>query len=118
MTEKLKVSRYVADAIESLNRDSFTVSTNIQRHADSGWKSAERAPLNTLSLEELATALIVGYEVEMTPHEEIAQLYKYHYPKAEKIGNLSEISFSRGYVEGVKFTLEKLDIKIKGVNDK
>ena len=115
MTEKLKVSREVADAIESLNRNSFTVSTNIQCHADNGWKSAVRAPLNMLSLEELATALIVGYEVELTPHEVIERQFC-DCLGCEGLGE--DRLYDDGFADGIEFTLNTLGITVKGVNDK
>jgi len=70
-----------------------------------------------LKLEELATALIIGYEVEMTPHEKIAVIYKRHYPKSKNCASSTEKYFSKGYVKGITFTLEKLGITIEGVND-
>lgn len=117
MTEKLKVSREVADILDSLNRADLSADRWLRMHSEGEWVSAKSKPLNTLSLEEFATALIVGYEVEVTPHEEIEAIYKYHYPKSRDGENSSQKYFSKGYVKGVKMTLEKLGITIEGVND-
>lgn len=117
MTEKLKVSREVADVLDSLNRKDLSTDTWIRMHSEGEWVSVKNKPLNTLSLEEFATALIVGYEVEMTPYEEIAVIYKRHHQKSKGVSGSTEKCFSKGYVKGIKFTLEKLGITVKGVND-
>ncbi|HEY4622672.1 MAG TPA: hypothetical protein VIH12_02370 [Solibacillus sp.] len=115
MVEILKVSREVADAIEKLS--DLDASQILMAHAiEGGWPQKTNA-LSELSMEQLATALIVGYEVEMTPHEEIAVIYKRHYPKSRVVPGSTEKYFSKGYVKGIKFTLGKLGITIEGVND-
>lgn len=114
MVEKLKVSREVADAIEKLS--DLDASQILMAHAIGGWPQKTNL-LSELSMEQLATALIVGYEVEMTPHEEIAVIYKHHYPKSKVVPGSTEKYFSKGYVKGIKFTLERLGITIEGVND-
>lgn len=115
MVEKLKVSREVADAIEKLS--DLDASQILMAHSiEGGWPQKTNA-LNELSMEQLATALIVGYEVEKTPHEKIAVIYKHHYPKSRDGSDSTQKYFSKGYVKGIKFTLEKLGITIKGVND-
>lgn len=76
MTEKLKVSREVADAIERV-KINFSFEEIIASQIKTNRKGAPKwtgyfKPLNNLSAEKLAKALIVGYEVEMTSHEVIA----------------------------------------------
>lgn len=117
MTEKLKVSREVADVLDGLNRKDLNTDTWLKMHSEGEWVSAKNKPLNTLSLEEFARALINGYEVEMTPHEQIATIYNHHYSKFHHVEHKAEKYFSKGYVKGIRFTLEKLDITIEGVND-
>ena len=76
MTEKLKVSREVADAIEYLGKVGCDFEEAMELHVSTGWSnfSDERViALDGLTSRELATALIVCYEVEMTPHEMIAK---------------------------------------------
>lgn len=118
MTEKLKISREVADVLDSLNRKDLSTDTWIRMHSEGEWVSAKNKPLNTLSLEEFATALIVGYEVEMTPHECIAKEYaiaKKAYATDEKG---APALFNRGVMVGIKRTLKAFQITVKGVNDK
>lgn len=113
MTEKLKVSREVADVLDRLSREDISAGAWIKMHSQGEWVSAKSKPLNTLSLEEFATALIVGYEVEMTPHEVIATEYI-----ASEQDWLNNKYFNRnGFAEGIEFTLNTLGITVKGVND-
>ncbi|MFD2869850.1 hypothetical protein ACFSY7_15260 [Kurthia populi] len=111
MTEKLKVSREVADVLDSLNRKDLSTDTWIRMHSEGEWVSVKNKPLNTLSLEEFATALIVGYEVEMTPHEVIASEYVTR--QQDWINNMH--LHSKGFVEGIEFTLNTLGITVEGV---
>lgn len=117
MTEKLKVSREVAEALEKLNRKELSTSTWLEMHSHKKWESAEKAPLNTLSLEEFATALIVGYETEMTPHELIAEDYKDVLRKRDATFDSHKERFFDGYTLGIETTLEYLKITVEGVND-
>lgn len=117
MTEKLKVSREVADVLDSLNRKDLSTDTWIKMHSEGEWVSVKNKPLNTLSLEEFATALIVGYEVRMTPGE----IIKAEYQKAADERNKSEddyrIQYLGGYQYGVQETLRVLELIVEGVND-
>ena len=117
MVEKMKVSQEIADAIEYIKERNYGFNGAMSLHASDGWAFEETCPLSNLSLEQLATVLINGYEVATTPHEEIEAIYKYHYPKYRDDENSPQKHFSKGYVKGVKMTLEKLGITIKGVND-
>ena len=120
MTEKLKVSREVADAIDSF-RSEFGDETLLCRHAQ-GWEDHE--PLCKLPMVDLATALIVGYEVRMTPHEVIANEHRRTVKEAidGRAGRfeLTELGIEKrkSFVEGIEFILDTLNIKIKGVNDR
>ena len=113
MTEKLKVSREVADVLDSLNRKDISTDAWIKMHSEGEWALAKNKPLNTLSLEEFATALIVGYEVGMTPHEIINS--KYNTSQQDWVNNKN--FHSKGFAEGIEFTLNTLGITVKGVND-
>lgn len=116
MTEKLKVSREVADAIEAA-RKSMSDEALLTYHAEgivtseSFWAAKEIAALNQLSPYQLATALIVGYEVELTPHEVIASEYVTR--QQDWINNMH--LHSKGFVEGIEFTLNTLGITVEGV---
>lgn len=120
MTEKLKVSREVADVLDGLNRKDLNTDTWLKMHSEGEWVSAKCKPLNTLSLEEFARALINGYEVEMTPHELIQKAYKKSNVKRGVSVGLNDMILAgaeNGFMNGVEFTLNTLGIKIKGVND-
>ena len=118
MTEKLKVSREVADAIEAA-RKSMSDEALLTYHAEeivtseSFWVAKEIAALNQLSPYQLATALLVGYEVEMTSHEAIAT----EYIASQQDWVNDNCLHSKGFVEGIEFTLNTLGITVKGVND-
>ena len=117
MTEKLKVSREVADVLDRLSREDISTNAWIKMHSAGGWVSAKSKPLNTLSLEEFARALIVGYEVEKTPGE----IIKAEYQKAADERKNSEDDYRRqylgGYQYGVQETLRVLELIVEGVND-
>lgn len=117
MTEKLKVSREVADAIEKLSRNDVSTDRWLKMHSNGEWGSAEKRPLNTLSLEEFARALIVGYEAELTPHEIIKADYENVLNHRKTTHNDYKERFFDGYLVGVEDTLATLGITIKGVND-
>lgn len=117
MVEILKVSREVADAIEKLS--DLDASQILMAHTIGGWSQKTNA-LSELSMEQLATALIVGYEVAMTPHEEIAKEYKYAEQEKDACFNASDENLAyenQGIMSGIEFTLNKLGITIEGVND-
>lgn len=113
MTEKLKVSREVADGIEYV-KTLNSIEDILANHSidDDAWVR-EAKVVNDLSLTELATALIVGYEVEMTPHEVIAA--EYVTSQQDWVNNAH--IHSKGFVEGIEFTLNTLGMTVKGVND-
>lgn len=118
MTEKLKVSREVADAIEKLNSN-FNQIMKIHSSFEK-WGDGAKQVLNSLTTKELAIALIVGYEVEMTPHEVIAKKYrgaKHGREIALEAGENDTALFNRGVMAGIKHTLRTLEITVEGVND-
>ena len=117
MTEKLKVTKEVAKVLENLNRKELSTSTWLEMHSYKKWESAEKAPLNTLSLEEFATALIAGYEVEMTPHERIKGEYKLRKVAATEAVSLPGERYNEGFTDGIEFALNTLGITVEGVND-
>lgn len=119
MTEKLKVSREVADAIEAA-RKSMSDEALLTYHAEgivtseSFWAAKEIAALNQLSPYQLATALIVGYEVEMTLHEVIERRFCDCFG-CEGLGE--DRLYDDGFAAGIEFTLNTLNITVEGVND-
>lgn len=114
MTEKLKVSREVANGLEVIKKlYSIDNILKTQAKADEGAWIGTAEYVNDLSLSDLATALIVGYEVEMTPHEVIAA--EYVTSQQDWVNNAH--IHSKDFVEGIEFTLNTLGMTVKGVND-
>ena len=85
MTEKLKVSREVADAIECVKRECYGFNATMNIHIKNGW----------------------------TPHEVIAAEYIASQQDWVNNGHLH----SKGFAEGIEFTLDTLNITVEGVND-
>lgn len=120
MTEKLKVSREVADAIECVKRECYGFDNAMNIHIKNGWTSEEKMPLSQITAEQLATALIVGYEVEMTPHEYVTKHYniaKRNKKESLEKGDIESAMLNRGVMVGIKRTLRAFQITVEGVND-
>jgi hypothetical protein len=81
----------------------------LQAHLNKGEWVEETAALNGLPFMTLANALINGYEIEASPEEKIENWYRSlgHYPNGHYV---------EGVKEGIKKTLDILNIKLKGVN--
>lgn len=76
--------------------------------SESTW-GPQSAALNGMPLSTFSRAILNGYEIEKTPEEEVAALYHAY-------GNIFE-TFDEGVQFGIKQTLSRLGIKVKGVND-
>lgn len=63
---------------------------------------------NNLSLDTLIRALYIGYEIEKTPEEQLAE----HYRKI----STSNQEYNAGICNGIRKTLQILGITIEGVN--
>lgn len=92
----------------------------IRIHVTTGWFK-ERVAMNEINLDTLVKAVYIGYEVEQTPEELLAKMYK------EKLspGFVSEVtkhfeniqqSYYSGWHEGIRVALKTLGIKIIGIN--
>lgn len=107
---KVKVSKEVAEAIEFLQNDygyGFTEFMQVRAHGR--FCSIRPAfPLNDVPVERLAEALINGYEVEQTPDEIVAELFKDISTEPSR--------YDAGYCAGILFVLEAYGLKIEGVN--
>ena len=120
MVEKMKVSQEVADSIEYIKEKNYGFNGAMSLHASDGWAFEETCSLSKLSMEQLATALIVGYEVEMTPHQKIAK--KYADAEQERLAGMDAedtclIYKNLGIEMGIEFTLNALKEIVEGVND-
>lgn len=117
MAEKIKVSQEAADAIEYV-REHYTVNEVLETQGDENSSWEEKAEvLNYLSCEQLAIALLIGYEVELTSHEFVEMEYRERLKAARKSNDIAYQWYSEGFVQGIEFVLRRLDIVIKGVND-
>lgn len=118
MSEKVKVSREVADFVQAYENN--VASCNgwendfIYQHSKSwndGFENlkAEALCMKNISPFELSRILVKGYEVEQTSEEKLAEFYR---------GRVnSSNDYEREYAHGIEFALRSLGIKIKGVNE-
>lgn len=117
MTEKLKVSREVAEAIES-NLNLISKEKLLKEHAKPcEWITEKYESLNDVTLWEMAKILINGYEVEMTPGEIIKAEYQKAAAEIKKSEDDCRIQYLAGYQYGVQETLRVLETIVEGVND-
>lgn len=116
--EKVKLNKEQAEAIENLrtmanHSNSSTVLMFIDKNAFMG------EILNDLGLDRVIQSIYIGYEVELTPEEQILQSYMRIKDEDETAcldGYYKGLNV--GYFYGVKSTLDILNIKIKGINSK
>lgn len=127
MSEKVKVSRGIAEAIEyeiERLKDCTTLSTKaiknlILQDSINHTHRGKAKELNDIATFDLAEMLINGYEIEYTPEEKIRDLYKKHSEKHLKYireNNNFDLRYHQGYVFGMYEALEILGKKIDGVN--
>lgn len=110
MTEKVKVSREVAEAIEFLKKEfDYNFEAFMKVSLNDGWHINKNCTaLNKISVEDLAKILINGYEVEQTPEEKVEEYYK-------KLLN-SDDTQCKNMALAVSHSLSLLKKRIKGVN--
>lgn len=109
--EKMKVSEELGKALDFLIKSYERENDKILKYHSNlsyPWKGKTIEPLNKLSLEDMAKCLIIGYEVEKTPEEKLADLYI----KLDK-----KDRFDYAYGRGIDAALNILDIKVKGINE-
>lgn len=102
--EKVILTKEQAARIEDFKKDIHytTFDKFLKSHFD-GWTALGNLCLNELSAEHLAKAWLIGYEVIQTPEEKVRDYY-YSFansPEGQEI---------------IRKTVDKFDIKIKGVN--
>lgn len=121
--DKVKVSREVAEALDDLfsrKNDNYSNDEILKKHFNAlhgdRWSGGNKDYLNELSMSEMAQAMFVGYEVEQTPEEQIIQ-YVLDRQNAIRTYKALDVQLkAEGKIEGVKFALDTLGIKIEGVN--
>ena len=112
--DKIILSKRVAVALEKALSNNFNnKGIVLKTHADilfnedlSSWKGENYKHLNELSLEDMAIALYVGYQVEESPEEKLLNLYGYYIENSDN-------GIEEDVIETV---LEILGIKIEGIN--
>lgn len=120
MTEKVKVSREVAEAIQYLlNHKSYKYTkkellvnhASMRKHPKRYWTEETRI-LYDIDLFEMAEILVKGYEIEKTPHEKVHDIYREAY---QKYHGIKDIRFHAGVAHGVRQTLKALNEEIEGI---
>lgn len=106
--EKVKVSREVAKAIESLKSSLCTIGT-FKLALEGEWNLGKRHGIimRELTKEEALSAIFYGYEIEKTPEEIIKEKY-------DELSDYEPID--RACMDSFRFVLDTLGIKIEGVN--
>jgi len=110
MSEKVTVTKEVAEALYEVERNYISTGITLNFHVTKGL-SGKYAPLQTLDIEDLAKALINGYEVEKTPEEKVSEYYRKH-----ELCTLELSDKYNGIRIGIRTTLDLLGINIEGVN--
>lgn len=111
MAEKVKVSREVAEAIEELyveyggkTPDRIEVITYDIIHV-----VEMRKVFGSMRLQDVIKAISDGYEIRKAPEDKISETYQSFCRNASK--------YDTGFNDGIRYALNTLDIKIKGVNE-
>ncbi|MFF2413473.1 hypothetical protein [Bacillus safensis] len=116
---KPEITKEQAEAIEFL-RNYYTNGQILDQFIMNGIGNIlghDCGSLSDLEPIELASALINGYEIVMTPEEKVRAYYESNYAKHEKSKPFSgEDHYTIGVSQGIKRTLDYLGIKIEGVN--
>ncbi|MBM7634046.1 hypothetical protein [Geomicrobium sediminis] len=106
-----------ADMVERIKEEK-DINYALERHADEtrSWTSFN-VGLNALRIDELAIALIHGYEVEQTAEERLAEYYKEYKGIIESpIYNLQDKIFAGGVVSAINAMLNIESRSIQGIN--
>lgn len=115
---KVTVTKEVAEALAIHAKSGVSVRTML-RHNVHGDLYGVYAPLQTMHVEELAKALLIGYTVEKSPEDKVREYYdrcKSTYTYTSCGGSMVAASFKNGQMVGASITLDILGIKIEGVN--
>lgn len=119
MTEKQKVSREVAEAIEFLKKEfDYNFEAFMKVSLNDGWHINKNCiSLNKISVEDLAKILINGYEVELTPEEKVLEYFndiKQHVEYSESKGEKNKAG--EDALNIIRDITTILGYVIKGVN--
>lgn len=111
--KKILVTKEQGTSLFYISKNSF--SFNMDRHmSKEGW--IKHTALNDLTLEELATALLIGWEVKKSPEEQIQELYE-AYAEDRDSGDYDRIFTGRAGCEAIEVVGNILGIIVPGIND-
>jgi hypothetical protein len=121
MTNKLVVTKAVKLALDSVvDSGSWEKGEIIQKTIEKSWTTPLRKELNSMKLDDLVKALYEGYKLkdirmEASPRPTQTQLTELveSYQRNVKSPNYS---YEDGIADGIQFALEKLNIKVEGIN--
>lgn len=121
MSDKVKLPKEIAGVIEEFKKTyiegyNWMILSAITRDPDekiSHYESILRnfAKGSEKNFIKILQALVNGYEVEQTPEDKVREIFKNPDPFHNGIGELSA-----SYRDGIRDTLDTLNIKIEGVN--
>lgn len=109
MAEKVKVSREVAELATKFDHRHSSIGVIEEIICADGYDESQKT--------QAINAFLNGYEVELTPEEEIAEVYSNAQQNFRLKKSKSNSAFNDGVCDGIRITLDLLNIKIKGVNE-
>ena len=125
MTEKIKVSQGIANAIDryvTRNIKNYELSLEsamedlIVCHPNIDWEDyldGEFKELENITTYDLMRVLVLGYEVEKTPEDKVREIYSTY----NVSDDISPAYSSCDIADVIIDVLDGLDIKIEGVNN-
>ncbi|KIN51194.1 hypothetical protein [Bacillus subtilis] len=111
---KPTITKEQAGAIQIFMDGDKEKSDLLRIHAKDRWIE-EFSCLNELDIMTLAAALVNGYEVKKTPEEKVREFYESFNTGFGTSHSETHFRFEE-YQRVIKITLERLGIKIEGVN--
>ncbi|MCG7407752.1 hypothetical protein MH117_09980 [Paenibacillus sp. ACRRX] len=115
---KPTIPNEVADVIEAMRVDPQYDNSRIVSVAlrTGGAVSHATTVLQTISFNALLSALVNGYEREMTEEQKHSRILRVYTDHTDGVGDFSSKNEDAIYAVGIKFTLDTLGIQIEGVN--
>ncbi|MFS0562551.1 hypothetical protein AB1K91_17635 [Terribacillus sp. 179-K 1B1 HS] len=110
--EKVTVSREVAEALTVLLQDEIPESI-VEGHTYSLFGYNDRfSALNGLPLDTLIRALYLGYEIQLTPEEELAEFIEEHHSKHDPMFRKPSDDYHYGVSRGARKAAEILGVEL------
>jgi len=120
MTEKVKVSREVAEILErtisNFDGDKAFIIANYVRGGCGGFWRDDFNVMRELSDDALFKALYVGYEIEETAEDKVLALWKENDCSRTHFDS-KLFNYQKGVTETILKILDFYQIKIKGINE-